>query len=640
MKRKLAIYANGWNDDALEQALVGIRRYAKKEDFDIFVFLSFASYSEHVSLSQGELNIYKLCNPEDYDGIIVCSTMLNSNDTAVELCKAAKKKKVPVVSIGMQIEGIPTVSVSNEEGMRELAVHLVEEHGVKRAVFIGGTPDHVDSIARLRILREVMEEHGLRLEEKDVLYGEWGNEKPKLLVNQMINRGEELPDAIVCANDVMALAAATEFLEAGYSLPEDIIITGYDHIGFGQYFLPALSSVSQNFEEVGQKCCEIIFDQIHGREITEHVIVPSKFVPGESCGCTHLEEYQKIRDQYCQQSYQRHLDNSLLEQNERVLRQRISDIPSYASLKIGLRNHYEKNHQFEGSGFYMVLNSEYFEDPMMNEAELWRKGFRDRMEVVVALRNEEILPVDWVTRKELIPGYEKKQGEQHVYYMCPLHFFQYNYGYVVLVDDPYIMQVKMLYPYMEKLQQSLKFLRINLRLDALNQNLTNIYDKDPMTGLFNRFGYENKAIPLYQESLVRKNSMMVMFVDINYMKRINDQFGHLHGDNAIKTVAESIKANVKGNWIAVRFGGDEFLIIAPGCNEEEALRTKQAIMAFLEERNNDGSQPYRISASCGYVVTDPVNGRELGLQDYIKEADQLMYEIKQEVHARDGMPRK
>jgi len=162
MKRKLAIYANGWNDDALEQALVGIRRYAKKEDFDIFVFLSFASYSEHVSLSQGELNIYKLCNPEDYDGIIVCSTMLNSNDTAVELCKAAKKKKVPVVSIGMQIEGIPTVSVSNEEGMRELAVHLVEEHGVKRAVFIGGTPDHVDSIARLRILREVMEEHGLR----------------------------------------------------------------------------------------------------------------------------------------------------------------------------------------------------------------------------------------------------------------------------------------------------------------------------------------------------------------------------------------------------------------------------------------------------------------------------------------------
>jgi len=202
------------------------------------------------------------------------------------------------------------------------------------------------------------------------------------------------------------------------------------------------------------------------------------------------------------------------------------------------------------------------------------------------------------------------------------------------------MQAKMLYPYMEKLQQSLKFLRINLRLDALNQNLTNIYDKDPMTGLFNRFGYENKAIPLYQESLVRKNSMMVMFVDINYMKRINDQFGHLHGDNAIKTVAESIKANVKGNWIAVRFGGDEFLIIAPGCNEEEALRTKQAILAFLEERNNDGSQPYRISASCGYVVTDPVNGRELGLQDYIKEADQLMYEIKQEVHARDGMPRK
>ena len=186
---------------------------------------------------------------------------------------------------------------------------------------------------------------------------------------------------------------------------------------------------------------------------------------------------------------------------------------------------------------------------------------------------------------------------------------------------------------MQKLQQSLKLLRTNLRLQLL-------YDKDPMTGLYNRFGYENKALPLYQESLRNDSAMMVMFVDINYMKRINDQFGHIHGDNAIKTVAESIKVNAKEGWIAVRFGGDEFLIIAPNCDEKEAIETREKILDFLEGRNNDGSQPYKISASCGYVVTDPVHGRDNSLQEYIKEADQLMYAIKQEVHARDGMPRK
>ena len=65
------------------------------------MFLSFASYSEHRTLVQGELNIYKLMDSRQYDGIIVFSTALNSEETAVSLCKEAKEFGVPVVSIGM-----------------------------------------------------------------------------------------------------------------------------------------------------------------------------------------------------------------------------------------------------------------------------------------------------------------------------------------------------------------------------------------------------------------------------------------------------------------------------------------------------------------------------------------------------------
>ena len=125
-----------------------------------------------------------------------------------------------------------------------------------------------------------------------------------------------------------------------------------------------------------------------------------------------------------------------------------------------------------------------------------------------------------------------------------------------------------------------------------------------------------------------------MFVDINYMKRINDEFGHIHGDNAIKTVAESITRNVKEDWIAVRYGGDEFLIVGPDCDEQGAKQVREKILEYLDEKNHDGSQPYRISASCGYVITDP--GKQKTLQDYVQEADRMMYEIKKKVHANDG----
>ena len=181
---------------------------------------------------------------------------------------------------------------------------------------------------------------------------------------------------------------------------------------------------------------------------------------------------------------------------------------------------------------------------------------------------------------------------------------------------------------MEKLQQSIRLMRINLRLKALS-------DRDQMTGLFNRFGYENKALPLYENSLQNMSRVMVMFVDINYMKRINDEFGHLHGDNAIRTVVSAIKENIRDEAIAVRFGGDEFLIISPVSGEREASQVRNSILGFLYDRNIEKTVPYEISVSIGYVVTDPESRPDAGLEDYIKDADKLMYEIKKEMHMKN-----
>ena len=637
MKKKIAVYANGFSIDCLRQAMDGIREFAAQKDFDVFVFLSFASYSEERGINQGELNVYKLGHIEDYDGAIVFSNHLNCPPAAVEICQRAKEAGVPVVSVGMPIEGIPSVCVTNEEGMRDLVTHLVEDHGVKRIVYLGGTADHPDNQARLETTKQVLKEHGLELKEKDTIYGDWGNNTARNLVHTLDESEEGLPDAIVAANDIMALAAATELIHMGKKLPDDVIITGFDNVPYGNVFFPALTTVDQNYKKIGQACCELVFDMIEGKECPEKMMIPSRFVRGESCRCVDQEYYKEIRDDYCRHSYQRHLDSTALEMYERILRSRIADMADYDSLKASMQEHYSRNNKFEGKEFYIVINPEYFEDAVAKEEELFVNGYKKYMEVVVAVKDSKVFDAGRTTRHELIPGYCKKEGEQHVYYFAPLHHYQYNYGYMALVDDPPIMQLDMFSPYLEKLQQSLKLLRINLRLDSLNKDLTRIYNRDPMTGLFNRLAYEEKATALFEMCKQEKKPMLVMFVDINYMKRINDQYGHLHGDNAIKTVAGSIKYVLKKNWIGVRFGGDEFLIVGDDCDEEGAIAVRHSILAFLELKNHDGSQPYEISASCGYVITDPE--KPTSLQDYVKEADNIMYMIKQEVHARDGHPR-
>ena len=130
----------------------------------------------------------------------------------------------------------------------------------------------------------------------------------------------------------------------------------------------------------------------------------------------------------------------------------------------------------------MVFNEEYFKNVMASDQEICEGGLKGNLDVAVAVRGDKLLDVKSVSSDVLIPAYKKKKNEQHVFYLMPLHYYQYNYGYLVFTDDPYVLKESMIYTYLEKMQQSLRLLRINLRLKQL-------YDKDSMTGLYNRFGY-------------------------------------------------------------------------------------------------------------------------------------------------------
>ncbi len=624
MKRKLAVCANGWSMDALTRALEGFRKYAEKEDFDIFVFISFASYSVHKTLMQGELNIYRSCRPEEYDGIVIFSSMMNSDDTVREICDRAKEKNVPVVSIGMELEGVSSIHIGNEMGMRGIVTHLIEAHGVKDIFFMGGTEDHVDSRERLEVTRKVMEEHGLCLKDEDVGYGKWSNKRTVDALEEMFEKRKKLPEAIVCANDIMALAVCTELERRGIRVPQDVAVTGFDDTDNGRIFYPALTTVLQDYSLVAKRACELIFKKRKNRE-PQKLVVPAVPVIAESCGCGKKAAYTKLRQRYCSHSFQRNTEANLLEQNERVMRERISDVTDYEDMIQKLRGHYLENHQFEGSAFYLVLSREYFKDITATDRELCENGLQGTLDVAVAIKNDEQQEVYEVPADMLIPAYEKKANIQHIFYLCPLHYFENNYGYVVFRDRPMMLNESMMYPYLEKMMQSLRLLRVNLRLKYL-------YDKDPLTGLYNRLGYENKALPLYEKSLETRSELTVLFVDINSMKGINDHYGHEQGDNAIRTVAEAINDTLQKDWVAVRFGGDEFLVIVPDCDRLRAAQVRQKIRERLQFRRRESGLPYQLTVSIGYVTTDPKRRRDASLKDYVSEADSLMYQIKKEMH--------
>ena len=167
-------------------------------------------------------------------------------------------------------------------------------------------------------------------------------------------------------------------------------------------------------------------------------------------------------------------------------------------------------------------------------------------------------------------------------------------------------------------------------LVALYVNLQNEASLlDPLTGLYNR-GYLNRFLgDAFQRNAPDRRLAGVM-LDVNSFKEINDTFGHSEGDVALKMVARSLMEAVRGNEFAVRYGGDEFIVITDAETEEELEGLKTRIQEAVARANEGGGRPYRLMLAMGSVCYHPDMG---GLDRFLWHMDQRMYEEKRRFYS-------
>jgi diguanylate cyclase (GGDEF)-like protein len=154
-------------------------------------------------------------------------------------------------------------------------------------------------------------------------------------------------------------------------------------------------------------------------------------------------------------------------------------------------------------------------------------------------------------------------------------------------------------------------------------------DRDPLTGFYNhRFLHERLG-----EEVVRaqrgRQSLSVLMLDLDDFKLVNDTFGHLFGDRVLTWTAELIRSTLRGSDIPARYGGDEFAIILPETDADDARSAAERILVAFRDHAFVGEQrgPVPIGASIG-VATFPIDGRTG--TDLIAAADQALYRVKRE----------
>ena len=233
--------------------------------------------------------LYDLVNPEQMDGLVICSGILNQSVSQREIEDfMSHYRPLPIVSIGFTVDGIPDVLMDNYQGMREAIIHLIEVHGYRRIAFVRGPEDHSGMQERYRAYTETLAEYGLAFNPNLVIpmiKQDQGEALVTLLLDERKLRPQDDVEAVAAASDNLALTMLKALQQRGIRAPDDVAVIGFGNREGGKVITPPLTTVQPSFYEMGRQAVEMLLARLRGEQVPARRTLAMKLVVRQSCGC-------------------------------------------------------------------------------------------------------------------------------------------------------------------------------------------------------------------------------------------------------------------------------------------------------------------------------------------------------------------
>jgi len=289
-KRKIALLAASYDAEALDALINGIKDRLAGSKMDLYVYLCFPGFGIDAPDNIANYNIFSLPNYEDYDGFIFAINVVQGYDMLKKYHQPLLQCGKPMVSLEYQMDGVPTIVPDGYDAEYRLVEHLIKDHGCRTINYVGGSPEHPDNILRKKAYMDALTANGIPIEKhriRDYSYMEVDGHQA---YNDFKELGIETPDAVVCANDSMALGYCLEAESEGKYPPDDFLITGYDNDETSRSFTPLISSVDKNVKAMGYLGCDVLMRLLNNEKVEPVISHEQALVLRGSCGCYSQEE--------------------------------------------------------------------------------------------------------------------------------------------------------------------------------------------------------------------------------------------------------------------------------------------------------------------------------------------------------------
>ncbi len=628
-KYKIAVIIAGIDQTYQSSILNGIAASAKECLLDIYVFVSFSGTMGNPGHDTGELNIFNLPDLSEFSGAVLLTNTIDYQPVVEKILKKIRDAAIPAVSIDYDDNEMFHIGIDNKSAMREITEHFISVHNVKKFGYISGPEGNPESEDRFSAFMEVLENNGLRLDDKFLYNGDFRGPSGKRAIEKFLAADKDMPEAIICANDVMAVSAIDSLMDAGYSVPQQIKVSGFDNTYSNHNYKMELTTVERPLEEYGRIACKMLRDSFDGRKTERSVTLSMSTRFMESCGCCReiIPDAMEMKKLNCA-NFNKH----------EALQNYMGLFNSLSCRLLGCNNYDEYISEFRDfvslmnpEEFYFCLcdnwNSELFDEKNIVHSlnEHMVTEFTDEIRAAIAYRDGDFLVPVTIPRKQLIPYADESGSTGKFYYIVPIHFGERCLGYMVLRNTKMNLHTSMFQSWCITISNSVENIRKILSLDSAVQHLSKLYAQDTFVGIFNRNGFIQATMGVYEDCVKNKRNIMLMFIDLDGLKRINDNLGHDVGDEAICDIANVLIESCVKDEVYCRFGGDEFIIFAPDRTEKDAVELTALIQENISNLNKRRGK-YRLSASTGFIIAVPKEGEDLF--KFVTEADKVMYKEK------------
>ncbi len=260
-------------------------------DSSIFVFpggrLGYKKADEYLRNS-----IYKYATPENIDGVVVWGSTLAGAATwkEAESFVQSLSKDMPVVSMGIEVEGVPSVNFDAYSGTYRMVEHMIKRHGAKKIAFLRGPENHESAEDRFQAYKDALHDNALEYNPKLVSSPTaWG--EGDTAIKEIVEKNGMVPakdfTALVCPSDLMNRMATIYLEERGYLVPDDVATAGFNDSPEAYLSSVESTTVRMPFKEMVEASFSLIEDMEKDKEgVFPNLLLPSIPLYRRSCGCT------------------------------------------------------------------------------------------------------------------------------------------------------------------------------------------------------------------------------------------------------------------------------------------------------------------------------------------------------------------